>query len=300
MELFRGVDLQVNGHAGVDFSAPGLTSDDVLRATNALVEEGTDLFLPTIITSPIETYQQNLPILGNSCAQNRRLPGIHMEGPFISSDDRAVGAHPKACVMNPSIEQFKTFQDWAEGQIRLVTLAPESPGALSLIEHLVENDILVSVGHTLANSQQIQDACTAGATLATHLGNGITGLLDRTDNPIWSILASPLSVMLITDGVHTPPDFLRAVYAIKGPEKIILTSDAAPIAGLPPGEYEIFGTRVQLTEEGRVENLNAPGLAGSAATLRQCIEVCRDVLNVDECALEKMYNGNAEKLLGRT
>ncbi|MCC7300440.1 MAG: N-acetylglucosamine-6-phosphate deacetylase [Verrucomicrobia bacterium] len=284
----RHFDPQVNGYAGVDFSCVGLTLEAVNRAADLLEGKGTEKFLPTVITSSMEVYEQVLPVLAQAAGKDARIPGIHLEGPFISPEDGAVGAHPKAHVRVPSIEQFKKLQDLAEGHVRLLTLAPERPGVLELIEYLVENKVVVSVGHTFANPQQIQDACAAGATLATHLGNGIPNQLNRTDNPIWSVLASPLTVMLITDGFHLPPNFIKAAYAIKGTDKVILTSDAAPVAGLAPGEYDIFGTRVRLTEEGCVRNLNAPTLAGSAATLGQCADICRKVLGVGEKELNKM------------
>jgi len=297
MNSFQGIDLQVNGWAGVDFSSTGLSREAVNRAADLLEAEGTEKFLPTVVTTSPESYQHVLPVLAAACEEDSRLPGIHLEGPFVSPEDGAVGTHPKPHVREPSLDSFRRLQDRAAGKICLVTLAPEGPGALPLIEYLVENNVTVSVGHTLASSWQIQDACKAGATLATHLGNGISNQLNRTDNPIWSILASPLSVMLITDGFHLPPDFIRTVYAAKGPEKIILTSDAAPVAGLEPGEYEIFGTRVRLTEEGCVRNLNAPTLSGSAAALSQCADVCREVLAPGEKELRKMCWGNAAALL---
>lgn len=298
MNSFKGIDLQVNGWGGVDFSSSGLTPEGIAQATQLLEEAGTEKFLPTMVTSSLDTYQVALPLLGSACEGDARMPGIHLEGPFISSEDGAVGAHPKSCVQVPSVDQFKRLQELACGQVRLVTLAPEQPGVLELVEYLAENDVIVSVGHTMAGSSHIQDACQAGATLATHVGNGILNQLNRTDNTIWSILASSLTVMLITDGFHTPADFIKVVYAAKGAEKIILTSDAAPVAGLPPGEYEIFGTRVRLAEDGCVRNLNAPTLAGSASDLAQCSRVCKEVLGVGSSELEQMCFGNAAVLLG--
>lgn len=298
MDSFKGIDLQVNGWGGVNFSGAGLTREGIARAADLLEERGTATFLPTIITSSPETYEAALPMLGRACAEDERLPGIHMEGPFISPEDGAVGAHPKAHVRKPSIEHFKRLQDLAGGHIRMVTLAPEQAGAPELIEHLAENGILVSVGHTLANPEDIETACKAGATLATHLGNGIPNQLNRTQNTIWSILASPLSVMLITDGFHLPPDFIKVVYAAKGADRIILTSDAAPVAGQSPGEYDIFGTRVRLTEEGCVQNLNAPTLAGSASDLAACAGIAEKILGLEKTQLEKICFGNAATRLG--
>lgn len=300
MDSFKGIDLQVNGWGGVDFSDDFLTLNGVGKATSALADRGMAAYCPTVITAGLEVYRHVLPVLAQaveSPEHRDRLPGIHLEGPFISRKDGAVGAHPKDYVQAPSIDRFKQLQDWAGGHVRLVTLAPEIPGALRLIEHLVENGVVVSVGHTMANARQIEDAVRAGATLATHVGNGIPNELNRTDNTIWSILASPLSVMLIVDGFHTPPEFLKVVYAAKGADRIILTSDAAPVAGQAPGKYAIFGTRVQLTEDGCVMNLDAPTLAGSGADLARCAEVCREILGVGDRELEQMCFGNAAAVL---
>lgn len=300
MDSFKGIDLQVNGWCGVDFSSSALTLKGVCDVTAALERRGTAGYLATIVTAGHEVYEHVLPMLAEAmeAPENKgRVLGVHLEGPFISPEDGAVGAHPKRHVLEPSIDYFKRVQELAGGQIRMMTLAPEQPSALELIEYLVENNVVVSVGHTTANSCQIEAACRAGATLATHLGNGISNQLNRTENTLWAILASPLSVMLITDGFHLPPDFIKVVYAAKGAGKMILTSDAAPVAGQPPGEYKIFGTRVLLTEEGCVRNLNAPTLAGSASDLARCAEVCKEVLGVDGSELEQMYFGNVAALL---
>ncbi len=300
MDSFKNIDLQVNGWGGVDFSSCSLTLKGVCDVTTALADRETVGYLATTITADHKVYEHVLPILAEAMETSEcrdRLLGIHLEGPFISSEDGAVGAHPKAHVRAPSIEYFKRLQDLAGGHIRMMTLAPEQPGALDLVEYLVENKVVVSIGHTAADSGHIRDACKAGATLATHLGNGISNQLNRTENTLWAILASPLSVMLITDGFHLPPNFTRTVYAAKGAGRIILTSDAAPVAGLEPGEYEIFGTRVRLTEEGCVRNLNAPTLAGSAADLAHCAKVCKEVLGIDDSELEEMCFGNAAALL---
>lgn len=296
---FSGFDLQLNGYDGVDFSTAGLEVDAVLRVAQRLSEEGTTSFLPTIITASSEEYASALPVLGEAVESCDALPAIHLEGPFINPEDGAVGAHPKAHVQSPSIDAFRRLQDLARGHIKLVTLAPEMPGAIRLIEYLVEHNVIVSLGHTLGSSDDIAKACKAGASCATHLGNGIPTTMGRTDNPVWSVLANDLIVMLITDGFHTPPDFIRVVYAAKGPDGIILTSDAAPVAGLEPGEYSIFGTRVRLDSEGVVRNLNAPTLTGSAATLRQTAEYFAKVTGSDENVLRKVSQGNARKLMER-
>ncbi len=295
----NGFDLQVNGFCGIDFSKAGLQFDDVILVKQKLFQAGTSSFLPTIITTSESDYASALPVLAEACDKCPEMPAIHLEGPFINPTDGAVGAHPKSHVKSPSIDIFRHLQDLARGHIKIVTLAPEMPGAIQLIEYLEQNGVIVSLGHTLADTRQIADACRAGARCATHLGNGIPTTLGHTNNPIWSILANPLTVMLIADGFHTPDDFLRVVYAAKGPDNIILTSDAAPVAGLEPGEYEIFGTRVRLESEGVVRNLNAPTLAGSAATLCETAKHFAEVTGASSKVMQKLCVDNPRKLMSK-
>src|SRR5262245_50277716 len=184
---FQGLfDLQVNGFAGVDFNTPGCTPDQLKHASDALRATGVTRFLPTLITSSLERFSQ--------CARSilrftdPSIAGIHMEGPYISPDDGPRGAHSRMHVISASIEDFSRRQAAAEGRIILVTLAPEVPDALRLIEHLVKSDIRVAIGHSGALPAQIRDAVSAGATLSTHLGNGCSQVLPRHPNSVWEQL----------------------------------------------------------------------------------------------------------------
>lgn len=290
-------DLQVNGHAGVDYSSPELNDEKLMSSVEQLKEKGTKLFLPTVITSPTSVYKKVLPILAGGCEKSNAPVGIHLEGPFISSEEGAVGTHPKDHVVPPSIETFKRLQDAARGHIRLVTLAPELPGTTALIEYLIENGVQVAVGHTMAKSSDIANACQAGAKLATHLGNGIPAMLNRTDNPIWAILASPLTVSLISDGVHLPEDFVRIVWKLKGAKRVILVSDASPLAGCKPGRYDIWGTSVSLDSNGCIRNLKTRTLAGSAKTMNECAEIFKSLCSPSSDELQMITHDNVIKLL---
>lgn len=266
------VDLQVNGWAGTSFSDPDLTPDQVAQAACALAVRGTLAFCPTVITSSPETYRRVLPVLARAVENDPRLLGIHLEGPFISPEDGALGAHPREHVRLPSIGLFEEYYALAGGQIVLLTLAPELPGAPALIRRAVELGVAVSLGHTLADAAAIRAAVEAGATLSTHLGNGCPNWVHRHENPIWPQLAArELAAMLITDGHHLPPSVIAAFLAAKGPEKVIITSDAAPAAGLPPGDYAFFGTRARLEPSGRLRNLERDTLAGSSAAMLDCM-----------------------------
>jgi N-acetylglucosamine-6-phosphate deacetylase len=263
-------DLQVNGFAGVDFNQPRNPESELLRAIAALRATGVTRFLPTLLTSSRQTFAR--------CARNLlrlqhpAIAGIHMEGPYISAADGPRGAHPKNRVAAAEIEDFLRRQEAADGHIRLVTLAPEVPGALALIEFLVRNGVRVGIGHSAASPAQIRAAITAGATLSTHLGNGCADPLPRHPNLLWEQLAADeLRASLIVDGHHLPPATMVAMIRAKTPARIILITDAISAAGCPPGSYTLNGMRVVLNADGRVSPPGKPWLAGSALTLGQAV-----------------------------
>jgi len=283
------VDLQVNGYMGVDFSSPALVAEDIHRVTEALLAAGTLAYCATIVTADLGTYERNLRLLARTASEpgvKGRLLGIHLEGPYLSKEDGARGAHSAAKVRRPDQAEFDRFQDWAEGRISILTIAPEVEGALELISHVRRRyPTVVSIGHHLASREIIDRAVDAGATLVTHLGNGCPNLLPRHNNVLVHQLANDsLTVGLITDGNHLPRDFVLVALRSKGPDKVFVISDSAPIAGYAPGIYETLGHRVRLTATGRVENLHAPHFVGSGCNMTQCMRWLRslDILTGDE------------------
>jgi N-acetylglucosamine-6-phosphate deacetylase len=263
-------DLQVNGFGGVDFNNPLATTEDVLRAISIMRTTGVTRFLPTLITSSFERFSGCAATLAR--IQHPAMVGIHMEGPYISPEDGPRGAHPREQVVVASIDDFLRRQEVAGGQIKLVTLAPEVPGAIRLIEHLVESGVHVAIGHTAASPEQICDAVSAGATLSTHLGNGCANTLPRHPNFIWEQLATDgLFASLIVDGHHLPPATVKAMIRAKTAKRILLVTDAVAAAGCVPGIYELNGEQVVLSEDGRVSRPGNPWLAGSATTLDRAV-----------------------------
>src|SRR6185436_11870049 len=133
-------------------------------------------------------------------------------------------------------------QDAADGRIVLVTLAPEVPGALALIDYLIAEGVRVAIGHTAATPEQLSDAIAAGVTMATHLGNGCPQMLPRHPNVIWELLAADaVAASFIVDGHHLPPATVKAMVRAKGAAKTILVSDAVAAAGCGPGRYTLAG-----------------------------------------------------------
>jgi N-acetylglucosamine-6-phosphate deacetylase len=263
-------DLQVNGFAGVDFNDPSLTAERLAAAADAMRRTGVTRFLPTLISAPLARFA----VCARTIVRARvdAVAGLHMEGPYISPDDGPRGAHRREDVSPPSPDDFARRQDAADGRIVLVTLAPEVPGALALVERLVGQGVKVAVGHTAASPEQIRDAIRAGATLSTHLGNGCAQMLPRHPNFLWEQLAADtLFASLIVDGHHLPPATVKTMVRAKTPARTILVTDAIAAAGQPPGEYDLGNVRVRLDETGRVAVPGAPNLAGSALSMDRAV-----------------------------
>lgn len=269
------VDLQVNGFAGVDYNAAGVSSEQVAASFDAMERSGVGLCLPTIITSTTEHFA--------ACARTilaTRHPivaGLHMEGPWISPQDGFRGAHPLACVTGASLDDFRRRQDAAEGRIRLLTLAPEVPGALDVIEAVVATGVRVAIGHSNASTGQLADAVRAGATLSTHLGNGCPAVLPRHPNVIWDQLAEDaLTASIIVDGHHLPPSTVRVMVRAKTPARCVLVTDAMMAAGAAPGRYRLGDLEVVADPSGRVAVPGSATLAGSSLTMPAAVgHVCR-------------------------
>jgi len=263
-------DLQVNGFAGVDFNDPATSADDVRRAIDALGRTGVTRFLATLISAPLDQFSRCARTIAG--VSSPAIAGIHMEGPYISPQDGARGAHPREFVTPATIEDFEHRREAAGGLMRLVTVAPEVPGVLPLIEHLRAAGILVAIGHTAASPGEIRDAIRAGATLSTHLGNGCAQMLPRHPNVIWEQLAADeLTAGLIVDGHHLPPSTVKAMVRAKGPGRSVLVTDATAAAGQPPGDYRLGALTVHVDATGRVAVPGQPNLAGSALSLDRAI-----------------------------
>lgn len=286
MEVY--VDLQVNGYGGVDFSSATLTEDAFIHASDGVLSSGTAAYLPTIVTSPKAVYQNTLRIIAKVMTRPQyagRILGVHLEGPFINPRPGAVGAHDPASVRDPDVGFLNELIDISNGNIRLITIAADMPGAVNLCRHAVDNNIVVSLGHQLASTGQLASLAASGAAALTHLGNGIPNMLPRHENPIFAGIAeNRLSAMIITDGHHLPPEVITTVIRAKGVKKTIVTSDAACIAGCPPGEYYTHGNRALLESSGRIYNPDKQCLVGSSAMMRDCVRHLRslDIVNDDE------------------
>ncbi len=264
MEIPGFFDLQVNGFAGVDFNDPGTTVEEVGRAADALRRTGVTRFLVALITAPLDAFARCARTIA-ACG-HPAVAGIHMEGPYLAAEGR--GVHPAGALAPASEEDFDRRQEAAGGRIRLVTLAPEVPGALRLVARLRARGVAVAIGHSAASPAEIRAAVDAGATLSTHLGNGGPARLPKQPNLLWEQLAADeLFATLIVDGHHLAPSTVKAMSRAKGPSRTILVTDAVAAAGCPPGPFRLGGLDVDLRPDGRVTLAGAETLAGSALTM---------------------------------
>ena len=270
------IDVQVNGFAGYDLNSNDVTVEDVCQMVKSLWKTGTGFCCPTVVTGSHQRMSRSIQAVATALkddAIRSSIIGIHVEGPYISPQDGPRGAHPKEHVRRPDWDEFQRWQDIAEGQIKILTLAPETEGAIALIEKLTENGVVVAIGHTSAKCQQIRDAIRSGATMSTHLGNGAHAQICRHPNYIWDQLAADeLHASFIVDGHHLPPSVVKSMFRAKGLERTILVSDAVHLAGLQPGRYQFGGRDIELTSDQSVRLYGTDYLAGSAIELVRGVE----------------------------
>ncbi len=271
-------DLQVNGYAGLDLNSVPLMPETVRDITVKLWSEGVTTFFPTVITNSKENLQGSLKAIAGACRLfpevEAAVGGIHLEGPFISPENGARGAHPAEYVRPPDWDLFCRLQESCDGMIRIVTLSPEWSGSTDFIRRTAESGVIVAIGHTSATPGQIREAVEAGATFSTHLGNGSHQMLPRHSNYLWEQLAADeLYATIISDGFHLPDSLMKVFLRMK-PGKIILVSDATGLTGMPPGDYKThIGGEVTLTAGGKLHVRGNPDmLAGSGKSLLHCVQ----------------------------
>ena len=271
------IDLQVNGYCGHDLNADDLDVDTVRSLARSLLETGVTTFAPTLITASEEKLIRNLRMIAEARRSDplllHMIPFIHVEGPHIDASDGPRGAHPAEHVRPPDISEFERWQDASGNLVGMVTLSPHYSEAPAYIRALAGRGVHVAIGHTNATRDQISSAVDAGASLSTHLGNGISQVIPRHPNPIWTQLADDrLHATFIADGHHLPNDALIAMLRAKTPSRSILVSDVVATAGRQPGRYTTsVGASVDLEANGRLRIAGTQYLAGAVTPLKTCV-----------------------------
>jgi N-acetylglucosamine-6-phosphate deacetylase len=282
-------DNQINGYKGVSFVDMGgeLTLEGIALITKSLWEKGVTSYLPTVTTNDKQIFLKNFRLLAKAKEDPELLgsvPGFHLEGPFISPVDGYRGAHPLKYVRKPDWNEFMELYEASGKNILQVTLAPETEGAADFISKCRENNIVAGLGHHNGSMKQITDAIDKGARIATHFGNGCANSINRHVNPLWPQLSDDrIMLSLIGDGFHLLPEEINVFYKVKGPGRIIITSDVSPLGGLNPGKYlNVIGDTLELTAEGAVMYPAQKVLSGSGAALDRGVG---NVMKVTGCSL---------------
>lgn len=299
------VDLQVNGYAGVDFNSDSLSAEGLHRACAAMRADGVAGFLPTVITDALPAMSRRLARLVELRAADpvarAMIPGLHIEGPFLSPEPGYRGAHDATKMTPATPDAMRSLLDAAGGLARLVTLAPEADARCATVALLARAGVRVAAGHCNATLDQLRAALDAGLSMYTHLGNGCPVEMPRHDNIVQRVLHLAdrfAAVMFIADGVHVPAFALGNYVKLVGPERTVVVTDAMTAAGLGPGRYRLGRWEVDVGADGAAWAPDRSHLVGSAMTMRQAVALLRSELRLSDEAIEAMTARLPAALLG--
>ena len=255
------VDLHCHGGGGHTFT----TGDpDAARGAAAFhLAHGTTTMLASLVSSPFELMREATEAYRPLVAE-QVIAGIHFEGPYLSG--ARCGAQNPEFLRDPVPAELTELIKIGEGAVRMMTIAPELPGALEAITFLRDHGVVAAIGHTDASYDQTQAGVAAGATIGTHLFNGMRPPHHREPGPVVGLLASTAAVELIADNIHLHPGMLAFAARDAGPDRAVLVTDAMDATGMPDGHYELGGQEVVVAD--RVARLAAGGsIAGSTLTM---------------------------------
>jgi N-acetylglucosamine-6-phosphate deacetylase len=300
-------DIHVHGAAGHDAMEGSQLAFD--RIGGFLATKGVAHYLATTVTAPIDRTLHALEGIANAIEAAERDPaattakpvGIHIEGPFISHAKR--GVHPPADIQPPSISLFKKMQQAARGHIRLLTIAPETPGALDLIQYATKSGTHVSLGHSDATAAETRAAIATGARSATHAFNAMRRLDHREPGIAGIVLDSDaLYAELICDGIHVSPEFVRLWLRSKTDARAILVTDGISATGMPDGNYTL-GDLAVTVRDGRCLSANdlAAGvetLAGSVLTMDRAVANLQRFTGAPLATAVRLASRNPARMLG--
>ena len=294
------VNLHVHGSAGHDVMEG--TQEAMQVVGSSLASHGVGAYYPTTVTSSTEETLRALEMIArvieqgpvNGCA----VPlGIHLEGPFLSTAKR--GVHPAALLVPPSLSLFDRFWEAAHGHIRIMTIAPELPTALALIEHATRRGVICSLGHSNAVLEEAAAGFHAGARTATHTFNAMRPLDHRDPGIIAYVLDNDaLFAELICDGIHVDPAMVRLFFKGKGSEKSILVTDGMSATGMPEGHYLLGELEVDVAN-GRCTSAGSPGvLAGSVLTMDKAVRNFAEFTGASLAVSAQLASRNPATLMG--
>ena len=263
------IDLHVHGGGGSDVMDGNIAALETMARFHARF--GTTAFLATTMTASHEMLEHRLGVIRKAMESElggAAIVGVHLEGPYISSEYK--GAQNVEWIAKPTIQDFDRLIRQSGNTIKLVTLAPEQFDFEEMIPYLTDRGIISSVGHSDATNDQVEKCIRCGLSHATHLFNAMRPLHHREPGIIGeALIQRDMTVEVIVDGIHVHPKVVKLVHTIKGPEKMLLITDAIRAAGLDDGIYELGGQKVILNEG--IARLSDGVLAGSTLTMNQAV-----------------------------
>jgi N-acetylglucosamine-6-phosphate deacetylase len=301
------LDIHVHGAGGHDVMEA--TPEAIHSLGQYLATRGVANYLATTVTAPVDRTLRSLEGIATAIESAARGPetraatpiGIHLEGPFISHAKR--GVHPPADIQPPSIDLFDRMQQAARGHIKLLTIAPETPGALDLIRYAADTGVRISLGHSDATAAQTRAAIAAGAHSATHTFNAMRRLDHREPGLAGVVLtADELYAELICDGIHVAPEFVRLWLRAKGSQHAILVTDGISATGMPDGNYKL-GDFAVTVRDGRCLSSSdlehgVETLAGSVLTMDRAVANLRRFTGASLATAVHLVSRNPAQMLG--
>lgn len=266
------IDTHLHGYAGIDVTSVDV--DGLLELAKVLPKHGVTAFVPTVPTTSHPDLLKACSVVAKAQRIQRedprgaRILGVHLEGPYLNPERS--GAQNPCWLRLPNVQEFHEYWRASEGSVRIVTIAPELPGALEVISKLTELGVVASIGHTQASYEEAKAAIYAGIRRATHLFNAMPSIHHRAPGAAVACLeAQNVYLELIFDLIHVASPVLRLVWKLVGPERIVAITDAIAAAGLSNGVYTLAGLPVEV--KGGIARLKDGTLAGSTLSLAQCV-----------------------------
>jgi len=290
------IDIHIHGGGGSDVMDGNYEAINQIAITHSRF--GTTAFLPTTMTMSKNKIIRSLRSICEAAEKGTtgaKILGVHLEGPYINPEKK--GAQKEKDIKKISIEEFLEFNHVSGNLIRLVTIAPEIPGAVDFIRWLNKKGIITSAGHSNATYMQVEEGIQAGLSQVTHLFNAMRGLHHREPGIIGAALASSkLTVEVIADGIHLHPMVIKIVIEIKGDEKVVLVTDAIRATGINEGIYDLGGQKI-IVKQGQAR-LKTGVLAGSVLTMDKAVKNLVTKVGIPLTKAIKMASFNPAKCIG--
>lgn len=285
------IDIHIHGSSGCDTMDGDINSINTISET--ILKNGVTSFLPTTMTMDLESIYNALDTVRESMTKElngAKVLGAHMEGPFINPKYK--GAQKEEYIIKPEYDSIEKYMD----VIKLITYAPERDENFNFLENVIKNEsTTLSIGHTEASYEQAMEAIKRGASHSTHMFNAMTGLHHRNPGVVGTIMDSDISTEIIADNIHLHNAIYNIAYRLKGPDKLVLITDAMRAACLKSGSYDLGGQEVIVKDN--AARLEDGTLAGSVLRLNQAVKNMYDNTELPLYECVKLASLNPSKVI---